>query len=43
MATISAILISVQAGLGIIMLLRKKSHKSSQTLEFIADSESSWQ
>jgi plastocyanin len=29
MATISAILISVQAGLGITMLLRKKSHKSS--------------
>jgi plastocyanin len=28
-ATISAILISVQAGLGITMLLRKKSHKSS--------------
>jgi plastocyanin len=29
MATISAILISVQSGLGITMLLRKKSHKSS--------------
>lgn len=29
MATISAILISVQSGLGITMLMRKKSHKSS--------------
>jgi plastocyanin len=29
MATISAILLSVQSGLGITMLLRKKSHKSS--------------
>jgi hypothetical protein len=32
MATISAILLSVQSGLGITMLLRKKSHKSSLRL-----------